>query len=175
MEKGNSIIKRAKKAVIFSIILLFFVSFVIMGLMIWSLWSFPQVWGSYDLGNGFYMIEYDQGRIIVYGTNMAGNTCFGGNYVIPSFEKSYTKDLQHRKLIVLDAFFDDSWIIAPLYDLEEEEKIFAVFNKKTIADNSEEYKESVYYFFDIQDLQNYCAENDINNNLLDSINEYSRR
>ena len=62
----------------------------IMFLLILSLWLYPQLWGSRDLGDGLYLIDGDhlEDRVIVYGTNIEGNACFGGEVIIPSIKKS---------------------------------------------------------------------------------------
>ena len=74
-------------------------------------WFWPELNGSYSLGNGIYMLEWDGGgKIIVNGTSIEGNTCYGGESLIPTYENGYDS-LGHFAEYVVDAKADDSWII----------------------------------------------------------------
>ena len=73
-------------------------------LFLLSEWLFPSFWGSYDLGKGLYMIEWDNNsRLIVYCSNPRGNTCYNGAPIIPN---SLSKDIR-----VTNAKSNKDWII----------------------------------------------------------------
>lgn len=57
-----------------------------------SVYLFPELWGSYYLGSGLYMIEWDGGKIIVAEPVMDGNTCIGGISVIPENASDYNDE-----------------------------------------------------------------------------------
>ena len=52
-------------------------------------WLWPEFYGSRSLGNGLYLLEWDGGPIIVKGTNIRGKTCYGGDYIIPTYNCRY--------------------------------------------------------------------------------------
>lgn len=170
MGKGGSIIKKIIRKFFLALFVIFIIASVSLPVLaVLSEWYYPEAWGSYNLGDGFYMIEFDGGRIIVYGTKVSGHTCYGGAYLIPSFEKSYTQDFQHRKIIVQEAISDEEWIIAVLYDLEEDKNLYAVYNKKSTAESPSELTQFVLYFNEFQDVEDYCTNNKINRSLLSRI------
>lgn len=71
----------------------------------------PEFNGSYNLGKGIYMIEWDGGKLIVKGSNIKGHTCYGGERIIPSCENQYDS-IGNLVEYVVDARFNDNWIIA---------------------------------------------------------------
>ena len=65
-----------------------FIAFAAIIMLFSSEWLFPEWNGSYSLGNGIYMMEWDgPGRIIVQGSNIHGRTCYGGSLIIPTNEE----------------------------------------------------------------------------------------
>ncbi len=163
MERENSGTKRIIKKVLLLLVVTLSIAIVsISGFAIWSLWYYPQAWGSRDLGDGLYLLDFDHGKIIVYGTNIEGKACFGGEYIIPSFEESYSSDPKlSRKLIVLDAASNDDWLIAKLYNYENKENLYAVFDKRIMEIESRNWHNYVQYFYNILEFYDYCKHQDI--------------
>lgn len=74
-------------------------------------WFWPEFWGSHDLGNSIYMLDWDgDTRVIVKGENLRGRTCYGGGPIIPKYELAYDS-LGRFAEYVTDAQSDDDWII----------------------------------------------------------------
>lgn len=109
-------------------------------------WFWPELNGSYSLGNGIYMLEWDGGgRIIVQGSNIHGNTCYGGSQLIPTYENQ-CDSIGNFVEYVIDAKSNDSWIIA--------------VTNNTIS------KQRKYYILDKRyDLEKMTAEDIINNRI----------
>lgn len=70
-----------------------------------GIWCFPELCGSYNLGNNIYMLDWDGNtRIIVFCSSKEGNVCKSGVRLIP-------KDLNYD-ITVENVNFNDRWIIA---------------------------------------------------------------
>ncbi|WP_373728868.1 hypothetical protein [Bacteroides heparinolyticus] len=81
-----------------------------------SEWLFPSFWGSYKLGNGLFMMDWDGNyRIIVYNPNPSGNTCYSGAYIIPDKNSHCSTD---RSLGVIDAKSDKKWVAVIAFEGE---------------------------------------------------------
>lgn len=94
-----------------------------------SEWLWPEINGSYDLGNNIYMLECDGGgKVIVYGTNISGNTCYGGGYLIPTYDNQYDSTGRFAEYVV-DAKSDDNWVIARTANKIKNERKFYILNK----------------------------------------------
>lgn len=109
-------------------------SVTILGIMLATLlyfseWIFPEFNGSYNLGNGIYMMEWDGGgKIIVWGTTIRGNTCYGGSYLVPTFQEHYDS-LGNIAEYVTDAKSDEKWIIAKTYNIPKQKSLFYIIDK----------------------------------------------
>lgn len=105
--------------------------FVIIMLLIYvSDWIWPEYNGSYDLGNNIYMLEWDGGgKIIVNGTRIKGNTCYGGESLIPTYENQYDS-LGHFAEYVVDAKADDSWIIVKTNNHINNQRNYYILDKR---------------------------------------------
>lgn len=98
-------------------------------LIISSEWTFPSISGSHSLGNNLYMMDWDGGgEIIVYGTNIRGNTCYGGIYVVPSVE-------HNNKVKVTTAKSNDKWIIVKATQLSDNTIKYYLISKNFNPDN----------------------------------------
>ena len=128
-------------------------------------WLWPEFNGSYNLGNGIYMIEWDGGgKLIVKGSNIKGNTCYGGGRIIPSFENQYDS-LGHYAEYVVDAKFDSNWIIAKTDNkLTQQVKYYIIYKNDGIEKlNEDEIVEKyVLSFTDSVEFANVCQRKDIN-------------
>jgi hypothetical protein len=87
-----------------------------------SEWLFPEWNGSYDLGNGLYMMDWERGnRIIVHCSNKEGRTCYGGSPVIPH---NYP-----REVYVKDAKANQEWIIVKAVMTENNQPCYYLIDK----------------------------------------------
>lgn len=92
-------------------------------LFLWATeWLWPELHGSKKLGDGIYLFEFDGGPIIVKGNSISGNTCYGGEGIIPNMQFD---SLCER----VDKYeFDEKWIIAKTKNNHGEIK-FYILNK----------------------------------------------
>ena len=93
-----------------------------------SEWLWPEFNGSYNLGKGIYMIEWDGGKLIVKGSNIKGHTCYGGERIIPTYENQYDS-IGKRVEYVVDAKFNDHWIIAKTNNEVTQRVKYYIINK----------------------------------------------
>lgn len=93
-----------------------------------SEWLWPESNGSYNLGKGIYMIEWDGGKLIVKGSNIKGHTCYGGERIIPTYENQYDS-IGKRVEYVVDAKFNDHWIIAKTNNEVTQRVNYYIINK----------------------------------------------
>ena len=75
-----------KRAILVAFII---ISCIGMSLFLSIEWLWPEFYGSRSLGNGLYLLEWDGKPIIVKGTNIRGKTCYGGDYIIPTYNCRY--------------------------------------------------------------------------------------
>ena len=128
-------------------------------------WLWPDFYGSYSLGSNLYMLDGDKGRkTIVYGTSIAGNTCYSGDPVIPTSENQYDS-LGNFAEYVVDAKADDNWIIAKTDNKLNHRRKYYIINKLNInedLDAKDILMRHVTIFTDSNEFANKCHLNNIN-------------
>ncbi len=98
-------------------------------------WIWPEFNGSYHLGKNIYMMEWDGGgKVIVIGNNIKGRTCYGGESLIPTYENQYDS-LGNLAEYVIDAKYDDKWIIARTNNKISNQRKFYIIDKRYIDDS----------------------------------------
>ena len=129
-----------------------------------TVWFWPESHGSYSLGKNIYMMEWDGGgRVIVQGSDIEGNTCYGGIQLIPTYESQYDS-LGNIVEYVVDAKADENWIIAETYNKISQQKKYYIIDKRA---NIEKYdvkkimRTSVSEFNDSIIFQKACVSNGI--------------
>ena len=64
------------------------------------------------------MMEWDSpGRIIVQGSYIRGNTCYGGSLIIPTYDEEYDS-LGNWKEWVVEASSNERWVAAYTYNTD---------------------------------------------------------
>ena len=110
-------------------------------------YSCCSFFGSYDLGNGFVLLDGDriEDRIVVFCTPKENKCCNSGSYVIP---KSYAEHMLNGKYeeYVKRALSNDYWIIAETYKISTKENRFWIIRARNLNDKSsyEKVKPKVY-------------------------------
>ena len=106
---------------------------LLIGLFLYlSEWFLPEWHGSYSLGKGVYMIEWDSpGKIIVQGTNVSGRTCYGGTLLVPSYENEYDSYGNYNEYVV-NAVHNMDWIVAYTYSIKEKNYKYYTIDKSLI-------------------------------------------
>ena len=127
-------------------------------------WIWPEFNGSYSLGNNVYMMEWDGGgRIIVQGSNIRGNTCYGGDRLIPTYENQYDSTGNYAEYVV-DAKSDDNWVIAKTNNHISHQRKFYILNKKynpnkmTVEDI---ISTKIVFFTDSNEFAKKCLSNGV--------------
>ena len=108
-----------------------FVSAMLFLLLLVGCWHVIQLIdrdSSVALGNGLYMIEFDQGRIVVQGSYIRDGICYGGPYVVPLYEESYDSS-GNRREYVINAIADDQYIIVKTNILNDNKYKYYLINK----------------------------------------------
>lgn len=122
-------------------------------------WIWPEFNGSYSLGNNVYMMEWDGGgRIIVQGSNIRGNTCYGGDRLIPTYENQYDSTGNYAEYVV-DAKADNYWVIAKTMNrLNNERKYYILSKQYDPNETTLEYiiNTKIESFIDSCDFANKC-------------------
>ena len=114
-------------------------------------WVWQEAWGSYDLGNGIYMMEWEGGgRVIVKGTNVEGRSCFGGSYLIPTYESRYDSTGNFAEYVI-DAKFDNNWIIAKTGNYINGENKYYIVDKSFDLEKTSEEDIVKNFIFDYSD------------------------
>ncbi len=127
--KNKSLFFNISKIIIKILGILIIIVLLFIGFLFASEWIFPQMHGSYNLGHGIYMMEWDGGgRVIVYGTSISGNTCYGGTPLIPIYNDQYDS-LGRQMEYVVDAKSDKHWIIAKTNNKITHQKKFYIIDK----------------------------------------------
>lgn len=128
-------------------------------------WIWPEYNGSYSLGNNIYMLEWDGGgRVIVQGSNIHGNTCYGGIQLIPTYENQYDS-LGNFAEYVIDAKADDNWIIAKTDNKLSHRRKYYIIKKNKDIENievKEILKKYTMIYTDSFDFAKRCKTNGIN-------------
>ncbi|MBP9993413.1 MAG: hypothetical protein KBT67_00510 [bacterium] len=105
-------------------VIVFVILVLPVSLFLLSEWLFPSFWGSYNLGNDLYMMEWDGNcRIIVYNNHVKTRTCFSGAYVIPNLEVDPT-------IRVITAKSNKHWVIVEAYkNYDKDDRCYFVIDK----------------------------------------------
>lgn len=144
--------KSKRKLIIIGVIAIVIVGLPI-GLFIFSEWLFPSLWGSYNLGNGLYMMEWDNNsRLIVYNSHPRGKTCYSGIPIIPT---SLSENIR-----VADAKSNNDWIIVEAYQNNDTlnrfyyliDKSYRVIGLDWKKDNCDSIIQSYIFRFDNEQL-----------------------
>ena len=150
------------------------IMFVLVGIVVWGIcfasilyaatWFWPGFYGSHDLGKNIYMIEWDGGgRVIVKGSNIRGNTCYGGMQIIPTYEKQYDS-AGHFAEYVIDAKSDDCWIIAKTDNHISNQRKYYILNKECYTEKGElidSLNSGIDSFTDSSEFAKKCHRNEI--------------
>lgn len=142
---------------------------LIVGILIFAIFFFSSEWlcpefhGSYHLGHGIYMMEWEDGdRIIVKGTNVRGNTCYGGLLLVPTYESQYDS-LGRRQEYVKDARPDGEYIIVKTGNHQTNiSKYYIISNKSDVITNGVA-TDNIICFTDSVKFQKKCDSLNINN------------
>ncbi|MCR5362845.1 MAG: hypothetical protein K6E73_12685 [Bacteroidales bacterium] len=99
---------------------------LILASVIASAWLWPEAWGSRDLGNGIYLMDFDPGPIIVKGSTFNGRTCNGGDRIIP---RNNGREYKSERLVefVEDAKSSKRWIIVKTVLVKDRSEILKKF------------------------------------------------
>jgi hypothetical protein len=127
-----------------------------------SEWLWPEFYGSRNLGNGIYLMEWDEGAIIVQGSNISGRTCYGGSFIIP-ITASPNDSNANRKEHVVKVKYDDSWILVKTVLCNPFEVKFYVIDKDFDKNDNETIilNKHIKSFKDSIDFYSYVQRNNI--------------
>lgn len=130
-------------------------------------WLWPEFNGSYDLGKNIYMIEWDGGgKVIVRGTNIKGNTCYGGEPLIPTYNNEYDSTGNYSEF-VLDAKSDNKWIIAKTDNKSNRQRKYYIIKKDNgieRLDAQKILKNNITSYTDSAEFSKACQHNGIRMN-----------
>lgn len=119
---------------------------------------------SHNLGNNIYMMEWDEGaRIIVNCSNKSGRTCYGGAYLIPTYENGHDSIGNFTEYVVT-AKSDEKWVIVKTDNFQSKQHKYYIINKD--YDSNEMTTEEIINtkidcFTDSSEFANKCLENGI--------------
>ena len=160
----DKVLQYVGKIILYIIGCLLTVVFCIIIFLVAAEWLWPEFNGSYSLGKNIYMIEWDGGgRVIVQGSNIRGNTCYGGSQLIPSYE-SLCDSLGNLVEYVVDAKADDKWIIAETYNKSSMQRKYYIIDKRADIEKYDArfiIKTFVSVFYDRTNFQKACFSNGI--------------
>lgn len=122
-----------KKITKITAFVLLFVFSLIIGLLSYSNWLFPEWSGSYNLGNNLYMRDWDCGKIIMYCTGKRGKVCFAGRYVVPTYERRYDNSGNYSEMVE-NAKFNEQWIIVKSKVIKESKYYYYLIDKNFNVD-----------------------------------------
>ncbi len=127
---------------LFKYFTLIFLMLIICLFLIWyaTYWFKPEWNGSHSLGKNLYVLEWDGGNIMVFGTNIIGKTCTSGINIIPDYQDNecnnrYSELSQwNDSLGLLSEFIEDykndsHWIIAKTYNKVTHKKRYYIIDK----------------------------------------------
>lgn len=96
-------------------------------------WVKPEWHGSYNLGAGIYMIDWDaKTKELVEGTQFEGRTCMAGNLIIPSDARGYLSDSVYS---IVGTEYDERWIIAKAASRKQSEHYYFIIDKSFKTDS----------------------------------------
>lgn len=111
------------------------------------------------------MLDWDGGgRIIVRGASFDGNTCYGGELLIPTYENQYDS-MGYEVEYVTDAVFDEHWIIARTNNKITLQRKYYIIDKRNITDEmatEEIIKNRIRSFVDSIEFAEKCSNYNIN-------------
>lgn len=119
---------------------------------------------SHNLGNNIYMMEWDEGaRIIVNCSNKSGRTCYGGAYLIPTYENGHDSIGNFTEYVVT-AKSDEKWVIVKTDNFQSKQRKYYIINKD--YDPNEMTTEEIINtkidcFTDSSEFANKCLKNEI--------------
>ena len=152
------------KAILFSTLVISIVFICYIFFSFFSTWWFPEFYGSYSLGNNIYMLDWDGGgRIIVRGTSIEGNTCYGGERLIPTYENQYDS-IGNIVEYVVDVGADENWIIAKTENKVNLQRKYYIMDKRNITDKmaaEEIIKNRIRSFVDSIEFAEKCSNDKI--------------
>lgn len=101
--------------------------------------SCGRLWGDYDLGDNFSLLEGDriEDRVIVYCSGRSAGACTGGTLIVPVYSRHMDKN-GHYAEYVETAKSNDNFIIAQTIQLEDETKNYWIIYKDLNVDNCNE-------------------------------------
>ena len=104
-------------------------STVLVGLFM-SEWLWPELWGSHSLGAGLDMVDGDcpEDRAVIYSSNLHGKTCYGGTYIIPTYEEKYDS-LGNFIEYVIDAKSDENHIYVITFMKTDNKRKYYIIDK----------------------------------------------
>ena len=148
-------------------LLIFLISIVIL-LFIFlyvSEWTNPEFHGSHDLGDGIYLIDWNQGSIIVHGIRIVGNTCYSGSEIIPSYECQYDS-IGRRNEFILKADTIKKWVIAKTQTINPYGSKYYILDKQKLKEINYNLDDSLAYlrcYYDSLSFLRACQELCIDN------------
>ena len=101
--------------------------------------------------------------MIVKGSNIRGNTCYGGSLLIPTYENQYDSVGNYAEYVV-DAKADDNWIIAKTDNKLNHRRKYYIINKQHNIDTLDAKEIIVRYitsFTDSCEFAKRCFSNGI--------------
>ncbi|MET0637781.1 MAG: hypothetical protein ABWZ25_17255 [Chitinophagaceae bacterium] len=83
--------------------------------------------GEYSLGNhlSLWDNEKKEEKVIVY----CEGDCYGGIYVVPSYERHYDSSKQHYAEYIDEVTFDKKWVLAKTVQMTENKENYYIINK----------------------------------------------
>lgn len=143
----------------------FFISVILLFILLFGFCSvqskYKAQWeGSYTLGKGLYMIEFDYGKIVVQGSYIRDGICYGGDYVVPLYEECYDS-LGHVREYVINAIANEQIIIVKTILLNDNKYkyylVIKTFDEKNIT-NTQIRNSFTYVFNSLNELTTFCLE-----------------
>ncbi len=132
----DKLLRLLGKSAFFFLIGILAIYFCFAAFLYTATWLWPGFYGSYSLGNNIYMLEWDGGgKIIVNGTRIKGNTCYGGEPLIPTNENQYDS-LGHFAEYVIEAKANNNWIIVRTNNHMNNQRKYYILDKRYNPNNT---------------------------------------
>lgn len=107
-------------------------------------WTNPEFHGSHDLGDEVYLIDTDQGSIIVHGIGFEGNTCYSGSEIIPSYKCQYDST-GRRNEYILKVDTINKWVIAMSHINNPVGTKYYILDKQKLKETNYNIDDSMVY------------------------------
>ncbi len=109
-------------------LLIFFISVTVI--------SCKQLWGDYDLGDNFSLLEGDktEDQIIVYCSGRSGGACYAGIAIVPVYSRQFDKKGNYAEYVEA-AKSNDKFIIAQTLQIKDKKKNYWIISKGFKIDN----------------------------------------